>query len=45
MKFTQKLDFCVYPWLLLTVLNFSARGPTDTTYFNVSSPSSRGGNG
>ena len=26
----QKFHFCVRPWLLLTILNFSERGPTDT---------------
>ena len=30
---TQKLHFCVRPWLLLTILNFSEWGPTDTTVF------------
>ena len=29
------------PWLLLTTLNFSARGPAEKRHFNVSSPSSR----
>ena len=28
------------PWSLLAILNFSARWPTDITYFNVFSPSS-----
>ena len=30
---TQKSHFCVRPWLLLTILNFLERGPTDTTVF------------
>ena len=30
---TQKLHFCMRPWLLLTILNFYERGPTDTTVF------------
>ena len=38
---TQKSHFCVPPWSLLTILNFSERGPTDTTVFNLSTPSSR----
>ena len=29
----QKLHVCMRPWLLLTVLNFSERGPTDKTVF------------
>ena len=29
----QKLHFCVRPWLLHTILNFSTRWPTDTTVF------------
>ena len=37
----QKSLFCVRPWSLLTILNFSKRGPTDKRYFNVSTPSSR----
>ena len=28
LKHTQKLHFCVRPWLLLTILNFSGQGPT-----------------
>ena len=35
------MHLCVRPWSLLTKLNFSKRGPTDTTVFNVSSHSSR----
>ena len=27
--------FCVCPWLLLTVLNFSAQGPTDTRVISL----------
>ena len=30
---TEKLHLCVCPWLLLTILNFSAREPTDTTVY------------
>ena len=30
---TQKLQFCVRPWSLRTILNFSGRGPTDKTVF------------
>ena len=30
---TEKSQLCVRPWSLLTMLNFSARGPTDTTVF------------
>ena len=30
---TQKSHFYVRPWSLLTILNFSKRGPTDTTVF------------
>ena len=30
---TEKSHFCVRPWLLLTILNFSARRPTDTRVF------------
>ena len=30
---TQKLHFRVRPWLLLTILNFLERGPTDITVF------------
>ena len=26
-------EFCVRPWSLLTILNFPARGPIDTTAF------------
>ena len=29
----QKSNFCVRPWSLLTIINFSKRGPTDTTVF------------
>ena len=29
----EKSPLCVRPWLLLTMLNFCARGPTDTTVF------------
>ena len=28
---TQKSHFCMRPWSLLTTLNFSKQGPTDTT--------------
>ena len=38
---TKKKHFRVCPCSLLTVLNFSARWPTDKRYFNVCSPSSR----
>ena len=31
----------MYPWSLLTILNFFMRGPTDATVFNVSSSSRR----
>ena len=34
---TEKPHFCECPWSLLTILNFSVQGPTDTTA-NVSSP-------
>ena len=27
----QKSPFCVRPWSLLTILNFSERGPTDNS--------------
>ena len=37
----EKSHLCVCPSLLLTILNFSVRGPTVTWYFNVSSPFSR----
>ena len=37
----QKSHFCVRPWSLLTISNFSERGPTDTRYFNVSTLFSR----
>ena len=30
---TQKLHFCVRPWSLLTVFNFSEQGPTDTAVY------------
>ena len=29
----KKLHFFVRPWTLLTILKFSAQGPTDTTAF------------
>ena len=29
----EKWHFCERPWSLLTILNFSARTPTDTTPF------------
>ena len=29
----EKSNFCVRPWSLLTILNFSARGLTDTMVF------------
>ena len=29
----QKLHFWLYPWSLLTILNFSERGPTDAMVF------------
>ena len=29
----QKSHFCVRPWLLLTILNFSELAPADTTVF------------
>ena len=29
----EKWHLCMRPWLLLTILNFSARGPTDITIF------------
>ena len=29
----QKSHFCARPWSLLSILNFSKRGPTDTTVF------------
>ena len=29
----EKSHFCVRPWSLLTILNLSERGPTDTTVF------------
>ena len=37
----EKSHLCMRPWSLLTILNFSAWGPTDTTVFNVFFPSSR----
>ena len=37
----QKSHFCVCPWSLLTILNLSEQGPTDTMVFNVSTPSNR----
>ena len=37
---TKKSRFCVGPWSLLAVLNFSAWGWQTQRYFNVSSPSS-----
>ena len=38
---TQKSRFCVRPWSLLTILNFSERGRQAQWYFNVSTLSSR----
>ena len=37
---TQRSPFSVCPWSLLTIVNFSERGPKTKWYFNVSSPSS-----
>ena len=37
----EKSQLCERTLSLFTTLNFSARGPTNTTVFNVSSPSSR----
>ena len=37
---TQKSRFCVHPWSLLTILNFSERGRQAQRYFNVSTLSS-----
>ena len=38
---TQKLYFCVRPWSLITILNFSEGVRQTQRYFNVSTPSSR----
>ena len=38
---TQKSRFCVRPWSLLAILNFSERGRQAQRYFNVSTLSSR----
>ena len=38
---TQKSDFCVRPWSLLTILNFSDGGRQTQRYFNFSSCSRR----
>ena len=37
----QKSHFCVRPWSLLTILNFSNGGRQTQRCFNVSAPSSR----
>ena len=34
---TEKSHFYVRPWSLLNILNFSARGPTDTTVLETMS--------
>ena len=38
---TQKSRFCMRPWSLLAILNFSERGRQAQRYFNVSTLSSR----
>ena len=38
---TERLYFSVHPWLLLTILDFSAGGRQAQQHFNFSSPSSR----
>ena len=37
---TEKSQFCVRPWYLLAILNFSELGPATERYYNASSPSS-----